>query len=34
MPNLEEWINDGKIWYEKLVGIMQKYFYEMEIISK
>ena len=28
------WINDGKIWYEKLVGIMQKYFYEIEIISK
>ena len=34
MPNLEEWIDDGKIWYEKLVGIMQKYFYEIEIISK
>ena len=34
LPNLEEWINDGKIKYEKLVGIMQKYFYEIEIISK
>lgn len=33
MPNLEEWINDGKIRYEKTVGIMQKYFYEMQIVS-
>lgn len=34
MPNLEEWINDGKINYEKLVGIMQKYFYEIKIIAR
>ena len=34
MPNLEEWINDGKIQYERVVGVIQKYFYEMEIISK
>ncbi|MBR1611364.1 MAG: insulinase family protein, partial [Methanobrevibacter sp.] len=34
MPNLEEWINDGKIQYERVVGVIQKYFYEMEIITK